>query len=212
MNIFGTLKNLVAFPKFDSTEDFKQVAKEIRCKLGKQKFLLNKYLSEVFEISSQVDMTFAAKSANEIVSKILKNCFMIFNSEKEKEPNKYFYLVEKYINENPIDIKNLHTKVEYYATKIMLNHMNIFVGDFLKSLEEKIKLDCFSDLNHCYQEIAKIVGEDRMEYLNDVMCEVFFICPIGMAFIGQIAMNCVEMLIYRDPETSKQILEFILEN
>ena len=73
MNIFGTLKNLVAFPKFDSTEDFKQVAKEIRCKLGKQKFLLNKYLSEVFEISSQVDMTFAAKSADKISLEIFKN-------------------------------------------------------------------------------------------------------------------------------------------
>ena len=212
MNIFGTLKNLVAFPKVDSTEDLKQVAKEIRCKLGKQKFLLNRYLSEIFEISSQMDVAFAATSADEIVSKILNNCSMIFNLEKEKEPNNYFYLVEKYINENPIDIKNLHTKIEYYATKIMLNHMDIFVGDFFKTLEEKIKHNCISNLNHCYQEIAKIVGEDRVEYLNDLICEVFFICPTGMAFIGQIAIKCVEMLIYRDPETSKQILELILEN
>ena len=85
MNIFGTLKNLVAFPRFDSTKDFKQVVKEIRCKLGERKFLLNKYLSEIFKLSSQVDINFAVQSAEEISSEILNNCYMILNSEKEKE-------------------------------------------------------------------------------------------------------------------------------
>jgi len=209
MNIFGTFKNLVAFSTLDSVKDLKQITKKIRGKLGKQKFLLSKYLSEIFEISNQVDIKLALQSADKISSKVLNNCYIIFGLEKEREPNKYFYLVENYINKNPIDIKNPHIIAKYYAAKILLNNTSVFASDFLKSVEGKFKRNSFSNLNYYYQEITKIIGEDRIEYLNDLLCETFFMCPVGTAFIGQIAMQCVKMLIYSD--TSKQIFEFMLE-
>lgn len=211
MNIFGTIENLIVFPAFNSNSRFNRVAKEASKELGDKKFLLSKYISEVLNVLNQIDIKLAVISADKICSDILNICFKIVYVDSEKEPNEYLHLVKKYINENPIDIKDPYTKVEYYTAKILLNHMEIFAEDFLKSLKEKFKNIDFSKLNDYYKEMAKILSVSQMEYLNDLIYESFFMCPIGSVFIGQIASKCVKMLIDRDMDTSKQIFEFIYE-
>ena len=211
MNIFKDFESLVTFPVFDGTDDFQRVAKEIGCELGDHKFLLNKYLSEVFKISSHIDITLAVQLADKICSEVLSDCYKIFGLEDEHEDSKYFSLIEKYITENPIDIRHSHTKAKYYAAKILLNHLETFAGEFINSLKEKFKYISFSSVDQYYQEMAKILSEDRVEYLNDLICEAFFICLPEMTFIGQILAKCVKILVYRDPDTSKQIFEIMME-
>ena len=210
MNIFKNWENVVAFPLFDSAGDFWGLARKISHELGEHKHLLNEYLSEIFEISSHVDLKFAIESADKICAEVLIDCYRIVGYESEK--GKYFSLSEKYINENPVEIKDLHTRAEYYATTILSEHLNIFADDFFNSLKERFSHFSFSNLNHYYQQMAKIVGEDRIEYLNDLMIEAFFMCPAGVAFVGQITSRCIEMLVYYDFDTLKQIFEIILED
>ena len=120
--------------------------------------------------------------------------------------------MEKYINENPTDIKHVNTKAEFYASEILFKHIDIFSRDFINSLKEKFKHISFSKLNNYYQEMAKIVSEKRMEYLNDLIYEAFFMCPAGVAFISQMVYCCIGMFLYCDPYTSKQIFEIMLES
>ena len=212
MNIFGTFENLITFPAFNSNSNFNRVAKEARKELGEKKYLLNKYISEVLNISNQIDIKFALYLADKICSDILNNCFKIVYADSAKGTNEYLSLVEKYINENPINIDDPYTKVKYYATKILLNHLEIFAEDFFKSIKEKFKNIDFSKLNDYYKEMARILSECQMEYLNDLIYETFFMCPVGVAFISQITSKCAEILTYHDDGTSKQVFEFMLED
>jgi len=212
MNIFRTFENLITFPAFNSNCNFNRVAKEASKELGNKRYLLNKYISEILNISNQIDIKFALYSADKICSDILNSCIkVIVYADFVKKSNEYLSLVEKYINENPIDIKDPYTKVQYYTTKILLNHMEIFADNFLESLKGTFKNINFSKLNDYYKEMVKILNERHMEYLNDLIYKTFFMCPIGVAFISKITSKCTEMLAYRDNDTSKQLFEFIYE-
>ena len=67
----------------------------------------------------------------------MKDCYRICDFMVD-EHGKYSSLVEKYIDESPIDIKDSHTKVEYYASRILLEHLETFADDFAISLKEKL--------------------------------------------------------------------------
>lgn len=209
MNIFRNFESFIAFPLLEPPTRLISVAKKIGDELLDQKHLLNKYLSELFKISSTIDLNMVISLTEEICSDVLESCYKVCYNNTGKEENKYFSLVKNYINEHPSDIK--HTRVEYYATKILMAHLEFFADDFVKLLNKKFDHSKFDKLNHYYKEISKIVSEDRMEHLNDLLCEVFFMCPIGVAFAGQITANCVNMLTFKDPDKSKQIFEIILD-
>ena len=184
---------------------------EIRNKLEENELLLNNYLSEVFEVLNCADLQNASFFADSVCGAVLGNCYNILDLVGRRNNSKYFELVEKYINENPIDIKCEHAKAEFYASELLLNHIDIFSQDFIIHLENKFTRIDFSNLNNYYRLMANPLGEETMENLNVFVCEAFFMCPAGMAFVGQILAQCVRMLIYRDRDTSKQIFEIMLE-
>lgn len=118
--------------------------------------------------------------------------------------------MEKYISENPTNIRCCHAKAEIYASEILFKHIDIFSRDFIIHLENKFNMIDFSDLNNYYRMMANLLGEETMENLNDLICEAFFMCPAGLAFIGQIASCCIGMFLYCDPYKRKQIFEIML--
>lgn len=213
MDSFERLKSLVGFPVLNGTDYFYRSVEQVRCELGENKFLLNKYLSEIFEILKRIDAKFAASSADKVCLEILNDCYKIFcPSSEEEQKGKYYYLIEKYISENSADIKNPKTKAEYYATQILLNNLKVFEADFLETVKGMLDQSNFDKLNRYYRDIEEIVGEKLIEYLNDSIYESFLTCTVGMAFIGQITSKCFEMFTYSDRDSSKRIFEIILEN
>lgn len=50
-----------------------------------------------------------------------------------------------------------------------------------------------------------------MEILNESMCEAFVFSPIMVSAVQQIVTRGFQMLCYRDPESSKQLYQFMLE-
>lgn len=59
--------------------------------------------------------------------------------------------------------------------------------------------------------MSNIIGEGRMEKLNDEMCEAFVFGPIMVSAAQQIVIRGLEMLCYIDPESSKKLYKFMLE-
>lgn len=59
--------------------------------------------------------------------------------------------------------------------------------------------------------MSNTIGEDRMEKLNDEMCEAFAFGPIMVSAAQQIVIRGLEMLCYVDPESSKKLYQSMLE-
>ena len=184
---------------------------EIRNKLEENELLLNNYLSEVFEVLNCADLQNASFFADSVCWAVLGDCYSILAPDSKRNKSKYFELVEKYISENPTDIKYCHAKAEFYASEILFKHIDIFSRDFIIHLENKFTRIDFSYLNNYYRLMSNLLGDETMEKLNDLICEAFFMCPPGVAFAGQILACCIGMFLYCDPYKRKQIFEMMLE-
>ncbi len=106
----------------------------------------------------------------------------------------------------------MHSKVQFYAGNILINHLDIFAEKvkhiYMKNILSGVD---YPVSNKMYERITKIIGEDRMEKLNGAMCEAFAFGPIMVSAAQQIVIRGLEMLCYVDAESSKKLYHFILE-
>ena len=65
--------------------------------------------------------------------------------------------------------------------------------------------------NEYYKKITSIIDEEKMERFNDIIAESFIFGPIGISASQHFIVCAVGMLVYRDPESSKQIYQLMME-
>ena len=65
--------------------------------------------------------------------------------------------------------------------------------------------------NSYFPKRSSIVGEEEMEEFNNVMAEAFVFGPIGLLATQHSVVRAVGMLLYRDPESSKQIYQLMIK-
>ena len=111
----------------------------------------------------------------------------------------------------PVDFREEHTKVEFYAVKIILENLEKIHKEFKKQYKNKVlmKID-YPVANSYFQKISSIVGEEKMEDFNNVMAEVFVFEGVGLMAAQHSVIRAVGMLLYRDPESSKQIYQLMM--
>ncbi|KAK8833999.1 hypothetical protein M9Y10_037221 [Tritrichomonas musculus] len=149
--------------------------------------------------------------ANRVCWDVLGDCYTLCGTEEKKGKSEFFEIAENYINNHPVNFSDRHAKVQFYAGNILIEHLNVFT--------EKVKLiyreNALSEIDYpvsdnMYEKISYLMGERRMERLNDQMCEAFLFGPAMMAATQQIVIRGLQMLVYRDPESSKQLYQFML--
>lgn len=111
---------------------------------------------------------------------------------------------------HPVDFKEEHTKLEFYAGKIILENLEKIYKEFKKQYKNKVlmKID-YPVTNSYFQKISSIVGEEKMEDFNSVMAEAFVFEGVGLLAAQHSVTRAVGMLLYRDPESSKQIYQLM---
>ena len=216
MNIFKGMKVVFNGPNCESitryVNDFWKLAGELRADLGENGYYLDQYLSKIFEVLSRLDLGTASEMANTMCWSVQGDCYLLCGTEEKKEKSEFFDMVENYINNHPTEFSDRHTKVQFYTANILIEHLNIFT--------EKVKLiyreNALSEIDYpvsddMYEKISGIIGERRMERLNDQICEAFVFGPIMVSAAQQIVTRGFQMLCYRDPESSKMLYQFMLE-
>ncbi len=102
--------------------------------------------------------------------------------------------------------------MQFYAGNILINYLDIFTEKvkhiYMKNILSGIN---YPASNKMYKKISNIIVEERMEKLNDEMCEAFVFGPIMVSAAQQIVIRGLEMLCYVDAESSKKLYQFMLE-
>ena len=114
--------------------EFWKLAKEIKAELGDQKYYLDGYMNIIFETLSDIDLGTASAIADNICSNVLGDCYVIMgeNARKEKEKSKFFDIVQKYIEEHPVNFKENHTKSELIIVETY--------DEYMERVREKIEM------------------------------------------------------------------------
>lgn len=73
-----------------------------------------------------------------------------------------------------------------------------------------MKID-YSVANSYFQKISSIVGEEKIEDFNNVMAEAFVLEGAGLLAAQHCVVRAVGMLLYSDPESSKQIYQLMMK-
>ena len=219
MNIFQNRDRFFGKPNFISIhgnmDELWKLASKIKSELGDKEYYLDKYLNVIFETLADLDLATASSVADDICWGILADCYIVCGDDedliKKKEKSIFFESVKKYIDSHPVDFKEEHTKVEFYAGKIILENLQMIHKEFKRQYKNKVlmKID-YPVANSYFQKISSIVGEEKMEDFNDVMAEAFVFGPIGLSVAQHSVVRAVGMLLYRDPESSKQIYQLMM--
>lgn len=120
--------------------------------------------------------------------------------------------MKNYIDIHPVDFREEHTKLEFYARKIILENLERIHKEFKRQYKNKVlmKID-YPLANSYFQKISSIVGEEKMEDFNNVMAEAFVFEGIGLLAAQHCVVRAVGMFLYRDPESSKQIYQLMMK-
>ncbi len=216
MNIFKDMEVLFIGPgcKYITkcVQDFWELSAGIRKDLGERGYYLDQYLSKVIEVLARIDLATAGEIADYICWKVLNDCYILCGTKAKKEKSEFFNVSKKYIENHHTNFINRHSKVQFYAGNILINHLDIFAEKakhiYMKNILSGVD---YPVSNKMYERISNIIGEERMERLNDEMCEAFAFGPIMVSATQQIVIRGLEMFCYVDAESSKKLYHFMLE-
>ena len=217
MNKLNIKKELMIEPSYKSIKEamdnFWNMAKAMRKDLGKNGYYLDEYLSIIFKTLANLDLTTAIPMVDSICWNVVKDCHIVCENQKNREKSGFYSFVKKYIDTHPIKYSDEETKVEFYASQILTDNLELFIQKFISDFNKKILYEIdYPISNEMYKKISNLLGEQRMKKLNDLMYEAFTFCPLIVAMAQQIVSRCIGMFLYRNPETSKNIYRLMIEN
>lgn len=218
MNIFNRESVFLGEHPFEAiseatTEIFK-LAKEIRNSLSSQGYLLDSYLSMIFESLNNRLAYDIADEGFQVFSDLFGICTALQNENpRDMTKHPFYETAKKYVEEHPLPYQEKVTVRDFYCTELCSEFIDFAVKNFIK--EEKNKLRRVLEtvqLQEYYSKIVYLVGEEKMSRLSELLKSRFLIARPVNIFLQAITNQFLYCLTTRDKETSKQIFQLILED
>lgn len=217
MNIFKDQENLFGeaasfFPR-DSLRSLFELAAEIRGKLGNKGYLLDNYLSYFFCAVDSTPTFEAAEDGWQSTAELwaLCNSAVKHTGDMSDHP---LYSAAITLNQA---ISPLHQEPDTCLQLIFAALFDQFVlnaaDSFLKKSQTRLLEEDFESLamDQLYADIKTRIGEPLLESLNLQLKQRFLIVPITAAFIQSLTDNLVSSFVSRDPESSRQIFQLLMD-
>lgn len=219
MNIFQDNDSFLGCLDSGLTEDsllsiFK-LAKQIRLRLGKQGYLLEHYLSMIFEAISNGNLSHeCADEGFETGGGLQGLLFHVLDGTESQNPHP-LYPRMKEIYEQYAD--KLIFQESYTKLSILVF---LLADEMMKSSTEKYVQEQKNDMagvvdtiriQEVYEKISHITGESMMEELNQRIKQRFLIAPATALFAQGFTDELLYKLTYRDVETSRQIFQLLMD-
>lgn len=219
MNIFKNRDSFLGCLDSGVTEDsllslFK-LAKQIRQRLGKQGYLLDCYLSLIFE-GANYQLTFeAADEGARTGGTFQRLLFHVLDGTEPKDPHPLYQRMREVYEQNTDKLvfqeqyTNLCQLLFPLADEIMAFATNKFVQEHKSDLNSVVDIIRLQEL---YDQISHLAGESMMEELNRKIKQRFLIVPLASAFVQGFTDELLFKLATRDNETSKQMFQILLDS
>lgn len=217
MNILRNMDALFIEPSCEyitgCINEFWKLSGELQADLGEKGHYLDQYLSTAMEAIARSDIVTVGEMVNGVCWSILGDCYILCEAEEQEEKSEFFDMVKEYIDAHPVNFKHKHTRSKFYAANILINNLEVLSDKIQRNYRENTLFEIdYQVINNMYEKISDIIGEKRMEKFNQIMYSAFMFAPIVMAAVQQIVIWGLQMLNYRDPESSKRIYQLMLQD
>lgn len=219
MNIFHHTDSFFNCPDSGVTEDsllsiFK-LAKQIRLRLGKQGYLLDHYLSMIFEGMSGSQLAFESADEGFRIGGDLQGLLFHVLDGTEPQHKHPLYSRTKELYEQYADkliFQERYTKLcillLFLADEAMGNSTGKFVKEQVTNIGGSVDIIRVQEV---YDQISHIAGESLLEELNQRIKQRFIIAPASVLFAQGFTDELLYKLTYRDIETSRQMFQLFLD-
>ncbi|MPM20457.1 hypothetical protein SDC9_66887 [bioreactor metagenome] len=217
MNIYENESGILGSASVDSLKEsikefFKQTT-EIRTRLGRQGYLLDKYLSYLFEATNGILAYEAATEGFETVTTMNSLCVEILKGEVKNKEHPFYEQVKAFIDAHPLKYQESFTRLSLYDAMLSCDYLESAYEQYYTDLVADIRefLDIV-DLNDLYNKICEVLGgEKELEQLYLLFCQRFLIAKAMDIFLQGMTNQLLYSLTYRDRETSKQVFQLLLD-
>jgi ribosomal protein L31 len=217
MNIFKNESGILGSASVDnlkkSFKEFFQMATEVRTKLGKQGYLLDKYLSYLFEAANGILAYEAASEGFETESTLNSLCAGILRDDAKSNDHPFYEQAKAFIDAHPLKYQEIFTRLSLYDAMLSCDYLESAYEQYYTDLVGDIRdfLDIV-DLNDLYNKICEALGgEKEMEHLNLLYSQRFLIANAMDIFLQGMTNQLLYSLTYLDRETSKQVFQLLLD-
>ena len=217
MNIFiETQRFYVETPLhavIDADENFLQLASKIRQQLGERAFKLDEYLSTILNAANLWSVQQASEEAEVDFADIRFVCMDIIDDENALHDHEYYPALKEYIDKNRSRFQDRYTLIIMACATVAPEFMVCMAKRHFNSLtEEYNKAMDVVELRHIYRELTYAVGEPDVDRLNELIKRRFFISMAGDVYLQALTEQYLMELQYRDKETSRQIIQIMLDD
>lgn len=195
-----------------ATKDFFIVSRSIKNKLRDKSYKLDQYLSAVLKIANCKLNTDAAEDGRKFFSELRRLCVGTLNYDSSVTSHEFYQTAKEYIAEHRLLYKECHTLLNIYCALLTPKFTDYAVNKFAEEVQNRANIEIDTVLmSENYEFIAEIVDEEDMNALNMAIKGRFIISSIMNSFLQSITNKYLYCLLHRDPETSKQVYQLILE-
>ena len=195
-----------------ATKDFFNVSRSIKNKLGDKSYKLDQYLSAVLKIANCKLDTDAAEDGCQFFSGFRRLCLGILNYDSSIIEHEFYQTAKDYIAGHRLLYKDRHTLLNIYCALLTPQFTDYAVNKFSEEIESRANIEVDTVLmSENYEFIAGIVDKENMNTLSMTIKGRFIISSIMNSFLQSITNEYLYCLLHRDPETSKQVYQLILE-
>lgn len=219
MNIFEQKESFLGCMDRSITEDsllsIFRLAKQIKLRLGKKGYLLDNYLSLVFEgLTTEVsygaaDEGFQVGGNSQHYFFALLDDSVIKNHHPMEERMREVYAQKA----NTIVYQERYTKLCMLlfsmADELLIQAVKEFTSKLDSNLNSAVDEIRVKEL---YTEISRLAGEAMLDELNTKIQQRFMIAPLALVFAQGMTDDMLYRLIARDYETSKQMFQLLLDS
>lgn len=217
MNIYYDYEEILGKPQQahlrNTLEEIFELARAIRNQLGKQAYLLDKYLHDLL---SAINSTLAYEAADigfQITSELLHLCNKLTRGEPVEKDHPLYEPVKEYIDSHPLPCQEHTTKVNLYCIGLADTFLSYAIPSFMDDGTEAIRREIdMVALHDRFRQIGSILGsENQMEKLNLLIRQRFQVTTAMSGFLQGVTNSLLYALTERDTETNKTVLQLWLD-
>lgn len=197
----------------DAYLDFFKLAGDIRSRLGRKTYLLDNYIAQLFDAIEEAYSSPTQLGGSESIASLYSICQASRHPDRHL-PHPFFNQARDFIRSHPLDFADKSTKTWLYVTILA----NAYITASAEAYREEFNtiMDKHLDrgeFNNTYRKITDLLGsEEQLEQLNLLFKARFLAVPAQSAFYHNINNELIEALTPRDPETSLQIFQLLLNH
>ena len=217
MNIYYDEQGVVGRPEQahlrNAMDEFRELAKAIKHQLGRQGFLLDRYLLQLLTALNSTLAHDAADEGMQILGELTCLCNRIIRGEPADEDHPLYQKVKEYIAGHPFTLQVVPIKGSLYTLALLDDFLEYALPAYAEDCKRAISKEAdVIELHDLYRQIAAILGsEDQLEQLNLLIRQRFQLAGIINSFVQGINNSLIYALSERDAETNKTVLQLWLE-